>query len=213
MITKLCVAVVLTVLGVSILTPRSDRLVVAAQADVDALVEQLRDLPTPLQAGGKPTPLELRRREVYRALLERGNSVLPALERGLRDPDVAMRRSVAATLNVLALGYFYADGQHKLDILPSLSVLIGALQDEDSYVRAWTAQAIGTIGPAAAPAVPALIALLVNGDEGAHISACIGLRGIGPAAKDALPALRQALSDPSEDLRRFAQLAIERIER
>ena len=38
-------------------------------------------------------------------------------------------------------------------------------------------------------------------------------RGIGPAAKEALPALKKVLSDPSAAVRRFAQRAIERIDR
>ena len=86
------------------------------------------------------------------------------------------------------------------------------MEDEDASVRAWSAQAIGAIGRDAAPAVPALIALLANADEGSRNSACIALRGIGPAARDALPVLRKALEDPSVDVRRFAEMAIERIE-
>jgi HEAT repeat protein len=84
--------------------------------------------------------------------------------------------------------------------------------DSDAGVRAWSAQAIGDIGPGAAEAVPALIALLRNQDVGSRNSAAIALRGIGPAAKSALPALREALSDPNQDVRRFAALAIEKIE-
>jgi len=84
--------------------------------------------------------------------------------------------------------------------------------DEDTSVRAWSAQAIGEIGLDAAPAVPALIVLLADPDEGSRNSACIALYGIGPAARDALPALRKALEDPSVDVRRFAQRAVERIQ-
>jgi len=51
-----------------------------------------------------------------------------------------------------------------------------------------------------------------NSDEGSRNSACIALGDIGPAAKDALPALRKALSDSRNDVRRFAQFAIEKIE-
>jgi hypothetical protein len=53
---------------------------------------------------------------------------------------------------------------------------------------------------------------LLNGDEAARNSACIALRKIGPNAAAALPSLRRALADPSEDVRRFAELAIEAIE-
>lgn len=79
-------------------------------------------------------------------------------------------------------------------------------------MRAWAAQAIGEIGPDAAQAVPALIVMLTDGDEGARNGACIALTGIGPAAKEALPALRTALSDPSADVRGFAKRAIATIE-
>ena len=68
------------------------------------------------------------------------------------------------------------------------------------------------VGADAAEAVPALVSLLRNGDEGSRNSACIALRKIGPAAKGALPALREALSDPSADVRRFGMLAIDSIQ-
>jgi HEAT repeat protein len=69
-----------------------------------------------------------------------------------------------------------------MDIRAALPALIAALQDADGSVRAWSAQAIGEIGPDAAQAVPALVMLLGNADEGSRNSACIALYGIGPAA-------------------------------
>ena len=48
--------------------------------------------------------------------------------------------------------------------------------------------------------------------EGSRNTACLALGKIGPAANAALPALRNALSDSSPDVRRFAQRAIERID-
>ena len=98
-----------------------------------------------------------------------------------------------------------------MDVTPALVALTDGLRDPDSDVRAWSAQAIGHVGPTAASAVPQLIELL-NADEGARNSAGIALRKIGPGAAAALPSLRRALSDPSEDVRRFAELAIEAIE-
>jgi HEAT repeat protein len=62
-------------------------------------------------------------------------------------------------------------------------------------------------------AVPALIRLLDSSNEGDRNAACIGLAGIGAAAESALPALKQALSDPSAQVRGFAKRAIERIDR
>jgi hypothetical protein len=60
--------------------------------------------------------------------------------------------------------------------------------------------------------VPDLIVLLGNEDIGSRNSACIALQDIGPAAAEALPALRKALDDPNATVRRFAQVAIDRIQ-
>jgi len=181
-----------------------------AQTPADAIVRQLRDLPTPLPAGGRLDPVEQRRRELYRQLSLLGNDALPALSSGLLDADVRLRRNVALVLNVLARGSF--DPGSKVNIRSCLPALMKALGDNDADVRAWSAQAIGEIGPVAAEAVPALIALLRNPDVGSRNSAAIALRKIGPEAKAALPALREALSDPNEQVRRFAAIAIENIE-
>ena len=186
----------------------------SVQDPADEVVQQLRQLPTPLPAtapsDGTVDPVEQRRRELYGELRRLGADALPALARGLRDPDVHLRRNVALALNVLA-GNWYDRSKERMDIRAALPVLIAALQDADGSVRAWSAQAIGEIGPDAAQAVPALVMLLGNADEGSRNSACIALYGIGPAAKAALPALEKALSDPSADLRRFAQRAVEKI--
>jgi HEAT repeat protein len=130
----------------------------------------------------------------------------------LRDNDVRIRRNVALIFNALAGGFRVDELRPKLDIRNSLPTLLTALDDSDSNVRAWSAQAIGEIGPDAVNAVPALIRLLKNSDEGSRNSACIALRGIGPAAKEALPALDDALSDSSADVRGFARRAIESIQ-
>ena len=156
-------------------------------------------------------PLEERRGRVYRQLRELGDDALPALARGLADPDVQVRRNVALFLYLVANGR-YAATEPALDIQSTLPALIAALKDGDTRVRGAVAQAIGEIGPKAAPAVPALVALLADPDEGPRSAAAIGLRGIGPSARGALPALRNALADPSADVRGFAQRAIDRIE-
>jgi HEAT repeat protein len=186
-----------------------------AQSPGDSLVQQLRPLPTPLpgrvRSDGSIDPVELQRRELYRQIRQLGESALPALARGLSDADVRLRKNVALALGALA-GTWWDASVPRMNIRPLLGELTAALQDEDASVRAWSAQAIGEIGPDAAPAVPALIVLLANSDEGSRNSACIALRGIGPAAREALPALHKALEDPSVNVRRFAKGAIERIE-
>jgi len=53
--------------------------------------------------------------------------------------------------------------------------------------------------------------LLSSDDEGLRNAACIALGDIGPSAKSALPQLKRALDDPSNNVRRFARLAIAKI--
>jgi HEAT repeat protein len=193
----------------------TSHLFLQAQIAANAVVSQLRELPTPLPAtgpsDGRSPLIEQRRRELYRQLWLLGADALPALAKGLSDPDVRLRRNVALVLNVLAGGWFDRS-QLKLDIRACLPAMIAALKDNDADVRAWSAQAIGWIGRDAAEAVPALILLLRNEREGSRNSAALALGGIGPAAKEALPALREALSDPSPGVRRFAAGAIKKIE-
>lgn len=185
-----------------------------AQSEASAIVQQLRDFAPALRGGvrsdGTIDPLEQRREELYERLRRLGDDALPALTRGLSDPDVRIRRNVALVLTVLA-GKWYKPSKPRLDIRPCLPALIAALKDSDSSVRARAAHAIGDIGADAVPAIPALLTLLKNPDEGSRIGACIALRGVGPAAKQALPALRQALDDSSEDVRKFAQQSINSI--
>jgi HEAT repeat protein len=134
---------------------------------------------------------------------------LPALVRGLGDTDVQVRRNVAL---FLFAGADWSEKTGLRDCQACLSALIQVLGDPDTRVRELAAHAVGGFGAKGAPAVPALIRLLKYPDEGSRNTACIGLRSIGPAAKDALPALRDALSDPSADVRVFARRAIESIE-
>ena len=186
------------------------------QSDADIVVQQLRDLPTPLppapRSDGSIAPEERRRHQLYDEILRLGPKGALALSRALHDQDVHLRKNAALALSVLAGGW-YDLSWPKLNITLALPALVAALQDSEPNVRGWSAQAIGEIGPDARKAVPDLITLLSNPDEGSRNSACIALRGIGPAAKEALPALRTLLSDSSKDVRQFAALAIKSIER
>jgi HEAT repeat protein len=194
--------------------PHSDTSIAGVQNPGDTIVQQLRDLP-PLsgiaRSDGTVDPLEQRRRALYQQLRQLGNDAVTALARGLRDPDVRIRKNVALALMALA-GDWFERSAPRMDIRACLPALIVALQDSDTNVRAWSAQAIGEVGSEAVQAVPALIALLMSSDEGSRNSACIALFGIGPAAKGALPALERALDDPSADVKRFARRAIEKIQ-
>jgi HEAT repeat protein len=182
----------------------------------DDLVRELRQFQAALQgiarSDGSKDPVEERRHAIYDRLWTLGSEAIPALNRGLADPDVRIRRNVALFLFVA--GDTWSDSSRpRLDIRPCLKPLITALSDTDDRVRQLAAQAVGAIGADAAPAVPALITLLSSADEGSRNTALIGLRRIGPAAREALPAIRQALNDPSADVRRFAQSAISAIEK
>lgn len=183
----------------------------SVQTEADRVVSRLRALPAALppspRSDGRPVPEEELRIDLYEELRQLGPKALPALKKGLRHPDVQLRRNVALALSVLS-GSWYSRSKTPMDISPLLPALVEALKDQDARARALSAAAIGNIGPSAVSAVPALITLLGNRDEGSRNNACIALRGIGPAAKDALPALRRALSDPSKDVRGFAERAI-----
>ena len=183
------------------------------QNSAEEVVQRLGELEPsglPGMASNGVSPREQLRLALYKRLKELGDDAVPALVRGLSDPNVLVRRNVAL---FLVEGQVYvAELQQMKVILVPIPVLVRALQDSDATVRAWSAQAVGWMSRGSVEAVPALIVLLANEDEGSRNSACIALKDIGTAAKDALPALRQALSDPRPDVRGFAAQAIKTIE-
>lgn len=68
------------------------------------------------------------------------------------------------------------------------------------------------LGPAAAPAVPALVGLLTAPEEMLRDYAVTTLERIGPPARNALPALRRTLAkDTSPEIRELARAAIAKI--
>ena len=186
-------------------------------SEASALVRQLGQFPAAIdnrisKGTGQKPPAEQRRERIYLRLRTLADTALPALQRGLTDPDVQVRRNVALYLEWEGGNY----GKHApmpLNLRPFLPQLAQALRDEDERVKALAAQALAHVGSAAAIAVPDLIRLLGDPSDGLRNSACIGLAGIGPAARAALPALRRALTDPSITVRGFAYRAIERIDR
>ncbi len=194
---------------------------VAAQAD--AVVSRLRALPVPIPSCeivstglmGAPCPSATLRKQLYSELRALDGAAVRALSRAYDSPDVLLRRNVASALDTLGGGYDVYPGYGELrgmDISAAIPGLLKGLSDSDEFVRGLSAQVFLHVGPKGAPAVPKLLEMLGSSEEGDRNSACIGLRGIGSGAMAALPALRLALADPSDDVRRFASLAIASIE-
>jgi HEAT repeat protein len=187
-------------------------------SEASALVRQLGQFRAAIAPGvqsntGQRPLVEQRRERIYIRLRTLADTAVPALQRGLTDPDVQVRRNVALYLGEEG-GNYAKHAPMPLNLRPFLPELAQALRDEDERVKELAAQALAHIGSAAAIAVPDLIRMLEDSSEGLRNTACIGLAGIGPAARAALPALRRALmTDPSITVRGFAQRAIERIDR
>jgi predicted component of type VI protein secretion system len=79
------------------------------------------------------------------------------------------------------------------------------------YTRHSAAYAIASMGPKAAPAVPALIKGLEDSESTVRYACAIALREIGPDAKEAVEPLKKLLDDRSEDVVSMARKAIKAI--
>src|SRR4029453_17080805 len=90
-----------------------------------------------------------------------------------------------------------------------LHELIADLSAAAPMTRNAAAYSIAGIGPAAAPAVPALIEALHDQEASVRFPVCVALREIGPAASAAPPpALEEALDDRNDDVAAMAKKAI-----
>jgi hypothetical protein len=161
-----------------------------------------------LRSDGLVDPGEQHRQAIVDQLRLLGTKSVPALIDALSDQDVQMRRNAALVLIALAASY---EVKPQVDIREAIPALIKATDDVDTDVRAWAAHALAEIGPDAAPAIPALLILLKDTQEGPRNTSCMALGNMGSAAATALPMLHEALHDPSQDVRRFAQRAIDSI--
>ena len=104
----------------------------------------------------------------------------PIWEKALQDADETTVRNALSALATLGP--------------PAVPKLIDALKYEKLRIN--VVYVLGQIGPAAAPATPALAKLIVDKDERVAQEAVISLAKIGPAAKEAVPTLVQALQQP-----------------
>ena len=114
---------------------------------------------------------------------------------GPSDYQIPMRRRTAAYLGEIGSPL-------------AVPALTEALSDADEETRAAAAEALGKVGPAAAPAVGELARRLTDPRFAVRRAAAAALGQVGPAAKAALPALEAAAVENDTRLREAAADAI-----
>jgi len=136
--------------------------------------------------------------EVAERLGKIGPEAVPELAEALTSED----RSTHAAL-ALALFRTGESGD------AALFTLVSLLDEEAGPdLKLEAVQALGAIGPAAAPAVPGLVVALKDKDARVRAAAAATLGAIGPGAKRASRVLGDALRDPDAEVRRQAAGAI-----
>ena len=126
--------------------------------------------------------------QVVDALAAHGAKVLPAVLRGLQNPD----------LQPLAIEVIRRIGPDAKPAVPALLQIWQAAAN-DYELRREVQFALGAIGPDAAVAVPQLIESLTSTDAEVRHSACFALGSMGPAADDALRPLARQVTGKVDD--------------
>ncbi len=153
-----------------------------------------------------------------------GDAALAPLRDLLADPDPDRRwwavRALAAVGVPAARGLLItaladpdpdaracaAQGLGELRVSEAVGELASCLADPSPFVSRIASDALARIG---APAVPALIAALQEGEVLARAGAARALSAIQP--EDAIPVLCAALDDPSAIVTHYAEQALERM--
>ena len=95
----------------------------------------------------------------------------------------------------------------------TLTQWIADLKAPAPQTRNAAAYEISGMGPAAAPAVPALIEALSDPEETVRFPATVALGEIGPAAKAAVPKLKQMMEEEiNDEIAAGAKRALRRIQ-
>jgi HEAT repeat protein len=118
----------------------------------------------------------------------------PALVRACKDDDAGVRKVAIAALPAV--------GADAHEAVPGLRDLLSTSD------RLYATQALRFFGPAALPALSALVPLLTDADAEVRWQAAWTLGRIGPAAREAVPALKDALKDPEDKVREHAAEAL-----
>jgi HEAT repeats len=98
--------------------------------------------------------------------------------------------------------------QTRLQPMLELGSQTKLLTAPDAAERRRAATALGKLGAAASPAVPALVEALADDNAAVRQAAARALGEIGPEASAAAPALTRALGDPNTGVREDAALAL-----
>ncbi len=109
-----------------------------AASEASALVRQLGQFRAAIAPGvqsntGQRPLVEQRRERIYIRLRTLADTAVPALQRGLTDPDVQVRRNVALYLEEEG-GNYAKHAPMPLNLRPFLPELAQALRDEDERV-------------------------------------------------------------------------------
>jgi HEAT repeat protein len=150
------------------------------------LLERLRD------ASGRE------RLEVAEELGKLGAGAAPRLRDTLGGEDKSVHAGAALAL------YRTGEGE-RAALFTLISLLDGG---EAKGLRIEAVQALAAIGPAAATAVPGLMASLKDSDATVRAASALALGRVGPAAKRAARLLGDALRDDDAEVRRQASTAL-----
>ena len=93
---------------------------------------------------------------------------------------------------------------------PAVPALIECTRDSRWWLRAFAAETLGDIGPAASESVPALVELASDEDSTVRTETINALGLAGQRGTDAVPTLAAALSDEASSVRTEASLALAR---
>lgn len=127
---------------------------------------------------------------------------VPALTSALRDPDERVGRDSAHALGRI--------GVPARSAVPALRERI--LSDERLMVRAASAEALGSIGPATDEIIVTLIQALTDKSEGVRSCAARGLGKFGEDARKAVPELLRIAKEDNEYMRQRARDELKKID-
>ena len=136
---------------------------------------------------------------------------------GSREPDPDVQKQITRLLGDseddrwLALANLQDMGPDGADAVDELKILLASAKDDD--LAAEIAKTLGAIGPAAAPAVPELTALLGRKAMWPRYAAVEAIGRMGPAAASALPAVLKLTKDPDREVAAAAVEAARRLNR